>query len=465
MTLASLLLPLDSYCIESLELSNEQLIIHARTVAESAACPLCRQPSSHVHSRYGRRLQDLPCSGVPVQLIVQVRRFVCEQTRCPRRIFAERLEGLAAAHAQRTRRVNKLLGALALALAAEAATRLIGSLGLCCSADTFLRRARSAVLPAHPTPGVLGVDDWAWRKGKTYGSLLVDLERHTLVDLLPDRRADTFEAWLKAHPGVKLIVRDRSGPFAEGGRGGAPGAQQVADRFHLVHNWQQMLARFCHCQRKHLYRIQTHAEQPLPETAFLPVELRPRRVNVPLQQQQRQMRLELYQQVRKLTATGMSKAEIARTLGIGRATVRLFAKSAQYPEMAPPRRQPSLIDPYVPYLHRRWEEGCHDGLRLWQEIVAQGFSGTNRLVSMLVTYWRKQEQQDREKQAAVPHHVREPLTVPQTAWLLLRTVSWQTSWETETLAQLSERQPEFGQVITFTKRFLKMVRERTGEEE
>jgi transposase len=230
-------------------------------------------------------------------------------------------------------------------------------------------------------------------------------------------------------------------------------------------NWREMLSRFCQRQSKHLYRVETVVGQPLTDEARLPVELRPRRVNLPLQQQRRQVRLELYHQVRQLSAKGMSKAEIARVLGISRGRVRVFVNAPEYPEVALPGPQPSMIDPYVPYLRRRWQEGCHNGLQLWREIVSQGYTGTHRLVSLLMTYLRKQEQQAAMASASKPHEKQEKLTPTQVSWLLLETANKQNQRDAELVVQLIEREPEFERVIGLNKRFRKMVWERSGEQE
>ncbi len=204
-------------------------VISVACTVPVAACPRCGRLSSRVHSHYIRTIADLPAHDRPVALRLIVRRFHCVTPDCPQAIFCDRLPALVAPHARTSNRLTETHRLVGLALGGEAGARLADHLDVPTSPDTLLRRVRDSDGEPVPPPRFVGIDDWAGRKGRRYGTIVVDLERGRVIDLLPDRDSETVKAWLTAHPGVELISRDRWSDYAQAATEAAPSAQQVAD--------------------------------------------------------------------------------------------------------------------------------------------------------------------------------------------------------------------------------------------
>lgn len=248
-------LGVDSVCVDD-ELAHVEVSVYSRM--ESATCPICGRNSTRIHSRYNRRLSDLPWQGLSVVLIWRSRKFFCRYDDCQRTIFVERLPQVVRPHGRRTQRLSVAIRCIALACGGEGGSRLASRLGMTFSPDLLLREIRRTSIAQSHTPRVLGVDDWAFRKGQRYGTVLIDLENNCPVDLLPDRESDSLKKWLQDHPGVEIISRDRGDCYIKGATEGAPDAIQVADRFHLMQNLREALARVI---ERHSKQVRSIAKQ------------------------------------------------------------------------------------------------------------------------------------------------------------------------------------------------------------
>lgn len=432
--------------------------IIATAVSPAADCPTCGRSSNHVHSRYWRRLRDLPWQGSPVELRVEVRRFRCRGRDCPRKTYAERLPLAVARYARQTARLSETIRLIGYVLGGEAGSRLTERLGMATSPDTVLRRVKLApainVLPAK----VLGVDDWAWRKGQRYGTILIDLERHVPIDLLPDRSAESLESWLKAHSGVKVISRDRAGAYAEGANNGAPEAVQVADRFHLLCNLTSAVQRSLEPRRALLRTIASEASTPPPTTTPAPQLPLPKTRYQQRKDERRERRLERYNEVIELHRQGMSQSEISRRLDLQRKTVRRFLRAGRFPERSAPHRRPPRVNAFRDYLQQRWNEGCHNATQLWGEIQGRGYAGSRSMVAKLVAEFRTSGTKYFRQPAVQPELKHRDLSPRQAAMLMARRPEDLNADQQRTLAKLTEASPEIATMHDLVGEFRALLR-------
>src|SRR3954463_9202835 len=325
MNLLSHLLP-DRTCVRletwNLDPAHSAITLTLQARRVMARCPLCNRRSKRVHSRYERTLADLPWGAHAVTVRLRVRRLFCRNVRCERRIFTERLPGIALSWARRTRRLDGRLTTLGLALGGSAGVRLGAKLGLSASRNTLRRRVRQAPMPSAVTPSALGVDDWALRKRVAYGTILVDLDHRRPVALLPDREAHTLAAWLRAHPGVAVIARDRAGAYAKGARSGAPAAVQVADRFHLLQNLAETLEVVFTIHAKNLRAVDQARREAMGRSGnlLLPLAETQNRAGF-LAGARHERRKARHQQVWALSRQGWPRERIGSQLGLSRSTV------------------------------------------------------------------------------------------------------------------------------------------------
>jgi transposase len=261
---AHLLPPDDHITFQSLIIKEPRLILMAAMISTNSTCPDCSQPSDRIHGHYLRPLADLPWATAPIELRLIVRRFRCCTCTCRRQTFAQRLPSVAPLYARTTTRWATTQANTGLVLGGAAGARHLSRHGSPVSRNTLLRRVRGVSLPRGPEPEIIGIDDWAWRKGNRYGTIIIDLQRGCPIDLLEDRAAETVATWLQAHPDITIVARDRAEAYAAGIRQGAPEATQVADRFHLLKNLAAALQEVFsvhHCEIDQLKHL-PHNEPP-----------------------------------------------------------------------------------------------------------------------------------------------------------------------------------------------------------
>ena len=452
------------------------ITLHVTSTQACVPCPLCHVQTPRVHSRYTRTLADVPWGAYAVRLQLQVRKFFCDNPTCPRQIFTERLPMVAAPWARRTLRLAQYLSALGIALGGQAGARLAARFQWRTSPDTLLRLVRAAPAPGAATPQILGVDEWAWRRGQRYGTILVNLEDHHVIDLLPERSADAVALWLAQHPTVTIVCRDRSGLYADGIRRGAPQAVQVVDRFHLVKNLREAVEAFLHDQRPALQVAAAHTAQALTQVAGLgPVTpmYRGRHQCSHVQQQRREAEQQqrhaawvtTYEAIHTLHTQGTPVTTIAQQLGLSRPTVYAYLRRTTPPSPRSPQRSGQVVRPYMAYLIRRWREGCTDSMQLWRELRALGYTYSSRTVSRVVTRLRRASEA-----GWAPETQTSPYTRPQGPSARAVSFTWvcpeaKRAQDAQLyVEQLTQTDPAIAQAYTLSQAFLTLVRERRGTE-
>jgi transposase len=447
----------------------EEITISLRATSTQACCLCCGTPSSRVQSCYLRILHDLPSSGRPVHLVIRVRRFFCQQSTCPRKIFAEQFPELCRPHAQRTSRLQEALVQLGFVLGGQAGTRLGSVLGISGSQDTILRLVRSHALASPQAPRIVGLDDFAWKRRLRYGTLICDLETGLPLEMLPDRSVETIAAWLRAHPSIEYISRDGSTEYAAAIRQGAPFAKQISDRWHLTENLATCVSVLLSKQLAERRR-----ERRAPSPKQLLHESCPKQTRaIQYTQQVRSVeRAERYQAILARPSQGLSSAQMAAHLGMSDRTIRHWLTRGT-PYSHPRKPRPRCIDPYQRFLLQRWKQGCHNGLHLEKELRAQGYQGSQRgIYRFLETLASSVQPSTKGRTSRTTRPAVSPpdsdslvtLSVQAATWPFFRREADLSQEEQRSLRQLREANPTIDTAYRLVAAFLRLVREHEGDQ-
>ncbi|WP_405693370.1 ISL3 family transposase [Streptomyces coelicoflavus] len=436
----------------SVDLNIEMVRVDAHCTTAGDVCPGCGAWSTRVHSSYLRFPADVPSAGRSVVLQLRVRRFRCRNTLCSRRTFVDQIPGLTRRHGQRTERLRSTLASVGLALAGRAGARLTAILGVSVSRSTVLRLIDVLPEPEAPAPRVVGVDEYATRKGRHYGTVLVDVETRRPIDLLPDREASSPAAWLAQRPGVEVVCRDRAPFFAEGATTGAPQAVQVADRWHLWHNLSEAAERSVAQHRGCLRALASTASESGPEAV---PAADPSASPWPRGHRFADRTRARHAAVHGLLTAGHSRRSIQRQLRMTYRTVKQFADAASPEELFTGQGQnrPSVLDDYKPYLDDRWSEGYTNAWKLWEEIVPLGYQGS---------YQRVRAYMHDKRTSPRPVTARPPSPRAVAGWIL-RHPDTLTESERLQLKTVRAHCPELDALTGHVRSFAAMLTERQGE--
>jgi len=402
---------------------------------------------------------DLPCAGQPMRLLLTVRKFFCREDTCPRKIFTEQFPDFLEPSSRLTTRLRTAAQEISFATSGRGGEDLCPKLGIKVSDVTLLWSLHLVPTPAVGQVRVIGIDDWSWRRGQRYGTILVDLETHKIVDLLQDRSAESVQKWLEAHPEVEIVSRDRGGIYIDGATQGAPLAIQVCDRWHLLKNLGEAIEAFL--IRAHIRLPEADAQEPTQERPLTTYSA------TPAQQGRTQARLlrkwKLYQRINELHEGGMSLRKIGEELGLARNTVRKYFRQPPEPPLPTPRPlRASKLDRYEDYILTRLSQGCRNAAQIHREITEMGYQGGHTNVRAYVAHLRKSTA---DGSAPVSRKERAQAVSPRALrWLLTKQRADLKPEEQAQLDQLLQTSPEVQLIHALLHAFLGMVRERQHQQ-
>jgi transposase len=455
LSLETLFPHLRGFRLLSFSRETRRLVLTCERVTQSAPCPVCGTAAHRIHSRYQRTIWDLSVQNVQVLLHLYVRKFYCDQPDCRRRIFTERLPQVTSPHGCFTFALRQFLGQLGGEQGGASAARSATLQGMQVTARAILRFMHALPLPAIAPPRIIGLDEWAWKRGRRYGAMVVDLERNKPIALLPDRSKPTVIQWLKRYPTIKIVARDRSKEFAAAITEALPHAQHVADRWHIAKNLTEHLDKVVSARWKQLAKASGEAE-PLPEVVP---------TSAPAHRPRQSHGEARYQQMLALREAGLSTKTIAKRLGVEQRTIQRWLAEGHGPYAGPrkPRRSPH--DWSTRYLRERWEAGERNGTLLWEELKVRGYTGSMRSVYRRLAKWREhpRERGWSASPESVPRSPLEDVTPGKVVgWMLARPGELRPEAEAQ-LDRITQMDDTLAQARELTHGFLDLIRHHSGE--
>jgi transposase len=449
-------LPLPStLSIDLVEYEGQTLLVSLHATTQIAPCPRCGMPGSRVHSRYSRTVADVACGGQQLVFKLTVRKWVCPEPSCSQRIFAERFPGFLQTYARMTDRLRAALQFVGTTTNGADGARLVSYLAMPTTGKTIIRHVLQLPLPKDAPVRVAGVDEWAWKKGAQYGTILVDLEAHRVAALLADRSVESTAAWFEQHPEVEWVSRDRGKLFRDAAQRGAPQARQIADRFHLQLNFAEALEDFFRQHEAVVKAVAAQLADTIPAPPKAPAAQRAEQER----KRRHAKRVRRHHRIWKLFRAGHRIEEIAQVVGVGSQTVYRALKHEQPPAPETRRRTDHVTDPYLGYLCERWNAGCQTATQLYAEIVAQGYTGSKRSIDRIVAKLRPNGSKPVSRQTVTQG---KPPSARSAALMMVRPPAHRTKEQLAFIDQICQRDPTIATAFSLTQEFGGLLRERQG---
>jgi transposase len=446
----------------------EKVLLTVRSMRKTADCTNCGARSARYHSSYTRLMKDTPIGLKPVWLEIQVRRFRCRNERCKQKTFAEQFPNLVGRRRRHTHRLMANLAQIGLATGGEAGARLAKKLAMRTSPATMIRLIRQLAAPVTNRPRIIGIDDWAFRRGGTYGTIIVDHELGKPIDLLPSSAGDDVKEWLARHPSIEIVTRDRSGEYRNAISEALPEATQIADRWHLFKNIGETIERYISKRYKSLRQLMANwAKDDAIDLDTEHSEKRRRYAAGPEREAIRAARTEarqaLYDAVKARQEQGAYITDIAREFNLSRTTVSRWVNSESLPLDTRGRfKRKCLIDQHESYLRKRLAEGCANQSQLWREIRQQGFTGNRELVSK----WIRENGMSPRTESPNSAIKKETIIVPRPkalTWLIIRHKE-ELDEDEQYLLELLLRDAQITELRQVAHKFMQMMRNQSVNE-